>query len=656
MQYALETSTGRRRVPTGTLRSKIIMFAARIWLSVTLAACCGPGLAGTLALLTGHAGWGGNFDGPRTDAMLSDPWAIVADAAGNVYIGSAQCVLKKVSAAGDVTTVAGLYGVCGHQDGAGSDARLGEAADLAVDAAGNVYLAEQPASGDAGGAIRKITPAGVVSTLASFAESAPRNVVVNAASGTVHVALDDGSIASVSPSGTVQPDSGITARQWVADLAFDNAGNLHLLYPSGEVDRFSPDLSTVTTISGSSTFYLGANSLAIDATGALLITSDTAVYRMTPGGSTTLLAGPPGYVGGAQDGTGPAARFTYLIGSTVDLNGDLLVADGDNNCVRRVSPTGEVTTFAGHLPNTGSTDGAVGVARFGRIHGLAINASQTLLVTDGPVNDMIRQVSPDGTVSTLAGSPGGGLVDGPVAEAKFDDPAGIAVAPNGTIYVADTDNCAVRRIRNGWVYTVAQCATNVFPRFPLAWMRGLVVASTGSVFVVSQNMIQKVTPGGAVTTFAGGSTAGHQDGSGESALFNRPVGLAIDAADNLYVADSDNAVVRKITPQGMVSTLAGSAGVQGSADGTGDAARFILPWAIASDPAGNVYLGDAFDFTVRKITPDGMVSTVAGVSGSGKFSAGAAPGGLEFVTSLTVSGSKLYIGQGQSIAVLDPRP
>jgi sugar lactone lactonase YvrE len=643
-------------MPTGTLRSKIIMFAARTWLSVTLAVGCGPGLAGTLTLLTGHAGWGGNFDGPRTDAMLTAPWAIVADAAGNVYIGSYHCVLKKVSAAGDMSTVAGMFGFCGYQDGTGPSARLGKVSDLAVDAGGNVYVAERSANSNAGGAIRKITPAGVVSTLASFATSAPRNLVVSMASGTVHVALADGSIASVSPSGTVQPDSGITARETVADLAFDNAGYLHLLYQSGEVDRFSPDLSTVTTISDPQNFILGANSLAIDATGALLITSDTAVHRVTPGGSTTLLAGPPGYVLGAQDGTGAAARFTYLVGSTLDLNGDLLVVDGDNNCVRRVSPTGEVTTFAGHLPHTGSTDGAVGVARFGRIHGLAVTDSQTLLATDGPVNDMIRQVSPDGTVSTLAGSPGGALVDGYLAQAKFDDPDGIAVAPDGTIYVADADNCAIRWIDYGWVYTVAQCATNVFPRFPLANMRGLVVASTGSVFVVSGHMIQEMDLNSTVTTFAGSTAAGYQDGSGASALFNRPIGLAIDAADNLYVADSNNAVVRKITPQGMVSTLAGSAGVQGSANGMGTTARFILPWAIASDPAGNVYLGDAFDFTVRKITPDGMVTTVAGVSGSGKFLAGAAPGGLEFVTALTVSGSKLYIGQGQSIAVLDPRP
>ncbi len=642
-------------MPFGSPRSKINAWAAATCLAATLALCANDGVAGTLSLLTGQPGWGSNFDGPLSEARLVDPWSVATDAAGNVYIATALCVVKRVDASGTVSTLAGMFGRCGRQDGAGASARLGEVKDLAADPAGNLYVAEYLAS-EGVGALRKVSPAGTVSTVATFGDATPQGVAVSATTGSVYVALGNGVIAKVSASGEITPDSGVVTRSTVADLAFDSADNLHVLYRNGEVDRISPDRSTVTTLSGFAPAYLNARSFTIDAAGNFFIVSETSVYKMTPSGSASLLAGPGGYASGALDGAAAAARFRYLVGIAMDANGDLLLADGDNNAVRRVSAAGDVTTFVGRLAPPGSVDGAAGVARFGRIHGLAVNSGGAVLATDGSPNHLIRHVAADGTVATLAGTSGRGHVNGPLAQARFYDPHGIAVAADGTIHVADTDNCAVRTILGGLVSTLAQCPAQVFPRFPLGNMSGLVVASSGSVFVVSGHMIQEVQPTGAVVSFAGSTAAGYQDGSGAAARFNRPTGLAIDAADNLYVADSDNAVIRKVTPWGEVSTLAGAAGVTGSSDGPGALARFTLPWAMASDSAGNVYVSDAFDFTIRKITVDGAVTTVAGVSGLGRFTPGAAPGGLELVLSLAVSGNKLYIGQPQSIAVLEPRP
>jgi hypothetical protein len=218
------------------------------------------------------------------------------------------------------------------------------------------------------GALRKVTPAGAVSTLATFGDVILQGLAVSAVTGSVYVAFVNGSIANVSANGEIAPNSGGVARSTVADLAFDSADNLHVLYRNGEV---------------------------------------------TSSGSASLLAGPGGYASGALDGAAAVARFNYLVGIAMEASGDLLVADGDNNTVRRVSSAGDVTTFVGRLAPPDSADGAANVARFARIHGLAVTSGGAVLATDGSPNHRIRQVAPDGTVATLAGAAGRGYMNGP---------------------------------------------------------------------------------------------------------------------------------------------------------------------------------------------------------------------------------------------------
>ncbi|MFZ2651400.1 MAG: hypothetical protein WA210_14960, partial [Burkholderiaceae bacterium] len=151
--------------------------------------------------------------------------------------------------------------------------------------------------------------------------------------------------------------------------------------------------------------------------------------------------------------------------------------------------------------------------------------------------------------------------------------------------------------------------------FPL----GVATDSAGNVYVADlpNHTIRKITPAGAVSTFAGSSgAAGSADGTGAAARFSQPGGVATDSGGNVYVADTTNHTIRKITPAGAVSTLAGSAGLNGSADGTGAAARFTFPSGVATDSAGNVYVADSFNSTIRKITPAGTVSTFAGSAGA----------------------------------------
>lgn len=185
--------------------------------------------------------------------------------------------------------------------------------------------------------------------------------------------------------------------------------------------------------------------------------------------------------------------------------------------------------------------------------------------------------------TTFAGSAGPGSTDGTGVSARFRSLQGVAFGRDGNIYVADTGNHTIR----------------------------------------------KITPAGEVTTLAGTPlAAGWIDGMGDTARFESPAAIVVDPFGMIYVADAGNSTIRKITPSGAVTTFSGAANIQGSTDGPSDVARFDTPRALAIDPSGNLYVADSGNHTIRKITPDGIVSTVAGLAGvSGSTDGLAAPPG-----------------------------
>jgi hypothetical protein len=275
------------------------------------------------------------------------------------------------------------------------------------------------------------------------------------------------------------------------------------------------------------------------------------------GGVVTTLAGTAGSYGSAN-GTGAAARFNNPYGVAVDAAGTVYVADQNNHTIRKITPAGVVSTLAGTAGPYGSADGTGAAARFNYPTGVAVDAAGVVYVADES-NNTIRKITPAGVVSTLAGTSGigGGSADGTGAAARFDTPIGVAVDASGTVYVGERNNHTIR----------------------------------------------KITPAGVVSTLAGtsGIGGGSADGTGAAARFNAPIGVAVDASGTVYVADLGNSTIRKITAAGVVSTLAGTAGLDGSANGTGAAARFSYPTGVAVDVAGTVYVADQSNQTIRVI-------------------------------------------------------
>ena len=289
-----------------------------------------------------------------------------------------------------------------------------------------------------------------------------------------------------------------------------------------------------------------------------------------PAVSITTLAGQAG-VGGYADGAGSLAQFRLPNSVAVDSAGNVYVADTANNVIRKIAPTGVVSTLAGVSGIHGSADGTGGNARFWAPFGIAVDGSGNVFVAD-TANNTIRKITPNGVVSTLAGLAGHpGSKDGLRANAQFRNPWGVAVDGMGNVFVADMSNDTIR----------------------------------------------KITPAGMVSTLAGqAGMSGGLNGVGAGAQFNNPFAVAVDGADNVYVSDSANDTIRKITPSGVASTVAGMPGYAGSADGNGNDARFWNPQGLVVDGAGNIYVADTGNNTVRKITPMGVVTTLAGLAGA----------------------------------------
>jgi sugar lactone lactonase YvrE len=510
---------------------------------------------------------------------------LATDSAGNLFIAdTGNHRVRKVSPSRVITTIAGNGQQGFSGDGAAAAlASLNNPASVAVDTAGNVFIA------DTGNVrVRKVSPSGIISTVAG------NGVYDNSQSGP----------ASQSP---MYPPSGI---------AVDQAGSLYM----GLIVNSGGALGTVSAsgvlsliplpVVSCSPFIQG--SLAFDQSGNLFFAgSCSAVFEMTTNG---VFLPAPVAGGGSSPGEGigegfsgdggpaTAALLNGPLGLAADSMGNFFIADSANFRLRRVSTTGIINTVAGSGGYNYGGDGTAAVsANLSSPQGVAPDPAFRLLIAD-TVNNRIRQVGPDGIISTLAGTgafnfSGDG---GPAIAATLRQPYKVAGGLAGDVLIADSVNGRVRRVNSaGVISTVIGGGWSV------------AADANGDVFSSDPNGVYKVAPNGAATTLVTGIFA---------------YDISSDLAGNVLVAGGfGDSTVRRLTTAGVIQVIAGNGGPGFSGDG-GPATTSSLnsPSGVAMDGAGNIYIADSQNHRVRKVTPDGVINTFAG-TGTAAFSGDGGP-------------------------------
>ena len=398
--------------------------------------------------------------------------------------------------------------------------------------------------------------------------------------------------------------------------------------------------------------------------------SSDRIYRVAVDGTLTVIAG-TGIAGFSGDG-GPAtsAQLSDPRHLAVDRAGNLFIADRGNSRVRKITPEGVISTVVGSGdPGFSGDGGPAAAARLGYPAGVAVDRTGNLFIADTG-NHRIRVVTPQGVINTLAGTGDEGFSgdDGPAAAAQLGSPAGLAVDRAGNLFIADPYSSRIRKVNpDGVITTVAGTGTSGFSgdggpatSAQLGGAPGVAVDADGNLFIAdfNNNRIRKVTAAGLITTVAGTGSAfpfsGGFSGDGgpaAAARLNLPQGVAVDGG-NLLIADSSNQRIRKINLARVITTVAGNGALTGfSGDfGSATAAELNGPWDVVADAEGDLFIADEFNHRIRKVTADGIITTVAGngafgFSGDGGLATAArlsSPRGL----ALDAKGSLFFADQG----------
>jgi sugar lactone lactonase YvrE len=589
-------SEARFDSPTGIVAAGTILFVCDTGNHTVRKIVSGSGTVTTVAGTAGTAGSNDNLAG-GTNVLFSSPRGIAADAPGTtLYVAdTGNHKIRKVSAATGATTTYAGSGASGASDNTGTSA--GFSSPEGVASVGNdLYVA------DTGNhTIRKIVPAGAVGSVTTFAGTSSVPGFADNTTGALARFFSPSSLAAI---GT--------------DLYVADTGNnvLRKLDATSFTTTLAGDPLTAGSADGTGAAAGFRASRGIASDGASLFVADTqnhTVRKVTVGGSVSTVGGTPPSAG-VLDGTGTSARFNAPAG--IAFSGDnVFVADTGNHTIRKATSSGTVATLAGGPGTPGLADGTGSAARFRNPRGIAVSGGD-LYVAD-PGNNAIRKIAvATGAVTTFAGSASGvpGFSDGTGTAATFNAPKGIAT-DGSSLFVADTGNHAVRKIviATGAVTTLAGTGAAGFSDNPTGTSAAFNgpegVAVIGSFVYVADtgnHAVRKVSnPSGATVTFAGadppGAAAGFADGSGGSARFSSPGGIAA-AGSVLYLADTGNHCVRRISTAATVTTFVGAPEAATDRDGEASQALLNAPVGIAGLSSGTLYFTDVNENVVRRIT------------------------------------------------------
>jgi hypothetical protein len=684
---------------------------------VVVAALCGMNMfaqGGYSFIVAAGSSTSGSRDGAAAEAQFFGPRGIARDSAGNTFVADEyNFTIRRIASTGTVTTFAGTAGQSGTTDGTGAAARFIGPRAMAIDSSARLFVLDvNPQSGSA--VVRRITSDGVVTTMGAAAGLiSPAGISVDSSDGSVYVANTGAhTIVRITALDVATVFAGAHG---MADAVDGTATVARFRSPHGVlVDPGAPELRLWVTDKGNFTIR------QVDASGTVATVYGAPGQAGTADGADARFAGPSAiaYAGrgpgrdvwivdeqrncfsGSPCSYGPAVirnvgsygTVSTVTGITVPTQGlaDLGIggifgtAEGmvftrhSLNTLFSATITvppgapyhsplrvGTATVFAGRgsgCVTDYALDGSRLAARFCSPRSVVVAQDGTMFVSDAG-NANIRRVAPDGSVTTLAGSTGlTGSADGVGTAARFGNYSaypraamGIDLDGAGNVWVADTANSTIRRISpDGTTVTIAGVAgstgsadgVGAVARFNQP--HDLAIDSAGNVFVVDtgNSSIRRVTPAGVVTTFAGQSGAGGSaDGPATSARFNAPYGIAVGADDALYIADTGNHTIRRISTAGVVSTIAGQALSAGTVDGTGSAVRFNAPQSLVVDAGGQVFVG-SYSSTIRRIATNGTVSTI-----SSYFSCGTGcTDGYGAVTDVDAAGT-LYLPHNGTIVV-----
>jgi uncharacterized protein (TIGR03437 family) len=563
----------------------------------------------------GIAGFSGD-GGLALNAQFNGANGVAADAGGNIYVADGgNSRVRKISPDGKISTFAG-NGVAEHAGNGvpAASTSLAYPAGVAVDHGGNLYIADMYAN-----SVHKVSPTGIITTIAGGSSAGyggdgglainalfylPAAVVVDSG-GNLYIADQrNNRVRKITPAGTISTVAGNGTLGYSGDGG--PATSAHISFPTG------------LAVDSAGNLYLTDTNCIREVSPAGIIS--------TVAGVVTGAGFPPQFGYSGDGGPANKAEINEPSGVAVDSLGDVYIADTFNARIREISPAGIINTVAGTGELNYSGDGGLATSARLSPYGLSTDASGNLYVAE-QANNRVRKISPGGIVTGAAGNGVQGYSGdgGPAVSAELNNPYGVAVDTAGNLYIADRGNNRVRMISSaGLITTIAGNGTLGYSGDDAAatsarlfGTSSVAVDPSGAVYIADSfnSRIRRVSKTGIITTVAGNGVTGYSGDGGPatSASLSEPFGVILDGSGNLYIADTYNNRIRKVSSTGIISTIAGT-GIAGFSGDGGPAVSAMIydPFAIAIDGSGNLFIADSENNRIREVSPEGIISTIAG--------------------------------------------